>query len=151
DLVWKDDPALRPHELPEHYINLESFPGLTLNDRDRQRYFRAHPEIPLNAGRAPWRIAELDQRLATLATTLRRAALRPEEREAHTRLWLQTAGILAHYVADLGVPLHTTHNYDGQRTGQPGLHGFFEGTLVDALMPELAGDTWQRALAGLSR
>jgi hypothetical protein len=33
-----------------------------------------------------------------------------------------TAGHLAHYAADATMPLHTTENYDGQRTGQRGIH-----------------------------
>ena len=33
---------------------------------------------------------------------------------------------LAHYVADLNVPLHTTSNYNGQKTGQIGIHSLWE-------------------------
>ena len=36
------------------------------------------------------------------------------------------AADLGHYVADLHVPLHTTINYDGQLTGQKGLHHMWE-------------------------
>ena len=36
------------------------------------------------------------------------------------------AADLGHYVADLHVPLHTTMNYDGQLTGQKGLHSLWE-------------------------
>lgn len=36
------------------------------------------------------------------------------------------AADLGHYVADLHVPLHTTINYDGQLTGQNGLHHMWE-------------------------
>jgi hypothetical protein len=39
---------------------------------------------------------------------------------------LQWAGAMAHYVGDLAQPLHVTHNYDGQLTGQKGLHAWFE-------------------------
>ena len=42
------------------------------------------------------------------------------------------AADLAHYVADAHVPLHTTLNYDGQLTGQPGLHNLWE-TMLPAL------------------
>lgn len=40
---------------------------------------------------------------------------------------------LGHYIADLHVPLHTTTNYDGQLTGQKGLHGLWE-----SYIPELS-------------
>ena len=33
---------------------------------------------------------------------------------------------LGHYLADAHVPLHTTRNYDGQLTGQTGIHAFWE-------------------------
>ena len=42
------------------------------------------------------------------------------------------AADLGHYLGDLHVPLHTTANYDGQLTGQKGLHGLWE-----SFIPEL--------------
>ena len=42
---------------------------------------------------------------------------------------------LGHYIADAHVPLHTTSNYDGQLTGQQGIHAFWESRL-----PELFAD-----------
>jgi hypothetical protein len=48
------------------------------------------------------------------------------------------AADLAHYVADAHVPLHTTLNYDGQLTGQPGLHSLWE-----SMMPELYLDQFE--------
>jgi hypothetical protein len=39
----------------------------------------------------------------------------------------------AHYAADLTQPLHTVMNYDGQFTGQKGVHARFETELVNAL------------------
>lgn len=42
---------------------------------------------------------------------------------------------LGHYVGDAHVPLHTTENYNGQLTGQRGIHGFWESRL-----PELYAD-----------
>jgi hypothetical protein len=47
-------------------------------------------------------------------------------RSGNFMLALQWAGAMAHYVGDLSQPLHVTHNYDGQLTGQPGIHGWFE-------------------------
>lgn len=52
-----------------------------------------------------------------------------------TGLLLQLSAEMGHYVADAHVPLHTTENYDGQLTGQEGIHSFWESRL-----PELFGD-----------
>ena len=41
------------------------------------------------------------------------------------------AAILAHYVADGHVPLHAVVNYDGQLTGQQGLHSRWEAELFE--------------------
>jgi hypothetical protein len=38
---------------------------------------------------------------------------------------------LGHYVGDAHVPLHTTENYNGQFTGQKGIHGFWESRLPE--------------------
>jgi hypothetical protein len=42
------------------------------------------------------------------------------------------AADLGHYIGDIHVPLHTTLNYDGQLTGQKGLHSLWE-----SIIPEL--------------
>ena len=39
---------------------------------------------------------------------------------------LKIASDLGHYIGDAHVPLHTTHNYDGQLTNQKGIHGLWE-------------------------
>jgi len=41
------------------------------------------------------------------------------------------AADLGHYIGDLHVPLHTTANYDGQLTGQKGLHSLWESFIPD--------------------
>ncbi len=38
---------------------------------------------------------------------------------------------LGHYIGDAHVPLHTTLNYNGQLTGQKGIHGFWESRLPE--------------------
>ena len=42
---------------------------------------------------------------------------------------LKLSAELGHYVADAHVPLHTTKNYNGQLTGQEGIHGLWESRL----------------------
>ena len=41
------------------------------------------------------------------------------------------AAVAAHYVQDAGQPLHATTNYDGQLTGQYGVHSRFESALFE--------------------
>jgi hypothetical protein len=41
---------------------------------------------------------------------------------------------LCHYIGDANVPLHTSSNFDGQLTGQRGLHALWESTVPDQLM-----------------
>lgn len=50
---------------------------------------------------------------------------------------LRLSSDLGHYIADANVPLHTTENYNGQLSGQYGIHGFWESRL-----PELFSDRY---------
>jgi hypothetical protein len=47
---------------------------------------------------------------------------------------LRQATDLGHYISDLHVPLHTTENYNGQLTGQDGIHGLWETQIAEAEM-----------------
>lgn len=58
-------------------------------------------------------------------------------RQRNIQQILQYAADLGHYVADAHVPLHTTANYNGQLTGQHGIHALWESRL-----PELFGDSY---------
>jgi hypothetical protein len=46
-------------------------------------------------------------------------------------LILKYSADIGHYIADAHVPLHTTENYNGQMTGQKGIHGLWETRLVE--------------------
>lgn len=52
-----------------------------------------------------------------------------------TKAILRLAADLGHYLGDISVPLHTTKNYNGQLTGQYGIHAFWESRI-----PELLAD-----------
>ena len=49
---------------------------------------------------------------------------------------LKLSADIGHYIADANVPLHTTKNYDGQLTGQEGIHGLWETRLPDLFQEE---------------
>jgi hypothetical protein len=44
---------------------------------------------------------------------------------------MRTSAEIGHYIADAHVPLHTTENYNGQLTGQDGLHAFWESRIPE--------------------
>ncbi|MCB0644432.1 MAG: hypothetical protein KDC44_22465 [Phaeodactylibacter sp.] len=55
--------------------------------------------------------------------------------EGDVKKILRYSAEFGHYVGDAHVPLHTTENYNGQLTGQDGIHAFWESRL-----PELYAD-----------
>jgi hypothetical protein len=44
---------------------------------------------------------------------------------------LSNSADIGHYIGDAHVPLHTTKNYNGQLTGQHGIHAFWESRIVE--------------------
>ncbi len=59
---------------------------------------------------------------------------------------LKYSADIGHYIADGHVPLHTTENYNGQLTGQLGIHAFWESRI-----PELFADASYDFLVGKAR
>ena len=57
--------------------------------------------------------------------------------EGNTGFILKISADLGHYVADAHVPLHTTENYNGQLTGQTGIHGLWETQIPKLFMDTL--------------
>ncbi len=49
---------------------------------------------------------------------------------------LRLSAELGHYVSDAHVPLHTTSNYDGQKSNQSGIHAFWESRLPELFSTE---------------
>lgn len=47
------------------------------------------------------------------------------------------AADLGHYVADGHMPLHITKNYNGQNTGNTGIHSRYESTMINAHISEI--------------
>ena len=54
---------------------------------------------------------------------------------------LKISAEMGHYIADATVPLHTTENYNGQLTGQKGIHAFWE-TQIPELLLESKFNLW---------
>ncbi len=70
-------------------------------------------------GIAPWRIKEYYHRLIE------------NFKAGHWEEANLTAAALAHYISDIHMPLHVVANYDGQLTGNDGVHGQWETQMVD--------------------
>jgi hypothetical protein len=65
--------------------------------------------------------------------------------EAQVNDALVAAGLLSHFVADLGQPFHATRNYDGFETGQGGIHSYYETQVVGDLDLGLIGRVYDLA------
>ena len=88
------------------------------------------PRIEQN-GTLPWRAEEM-------YGSLRRAFEAYGRRGAFGRFdILHYAAWLAHYVSDAHVPFHAVVNYDGQLSGQHGIHTRFESFLFERYRDEL--------------
>jgi hypothetical protein len=74
-------------------------------------------------GVLPWNLQQFQRRLTE--------AFRAKD----ARNILRLSAEMGHYLGDAHVPLHTTSNYNGQKTGQHGIHGFWESRI-----PELFAD-----------
>ena len=75
----------------------------------------------LRHGIVPWHVAAMKNQLT--------AAFQARDADRILRL----SADMGHYVADACVPLHTTRNYNGQLTGQRGIHGLWESRLPELL------------------
>lgn len=82
-------------------------------------------------GMLPWREAEM-------FGSLRRAfeGFAREGRYSPTDLVL-FAPVAGHYIQDANQPLHASNNYDGQLTGNTGVHARFETDLVERYLSRL--------------
>lgn len=114
-----DDPA----ESPRHFVDVESYEEAGFPLRGR-----AWSESEVARAVGPGRLRGMGTGLFALLETLERFREAYDSRD-ETEAVLRAAD-LAHYVGDLHNPLHTTSNFDGQRTGQRGIHRRFEADLV---------------------
>lgn len=83
-------------------------------------------------GTLPWRV---EAYTARLRDALERSTPRGDLGRFDVVLF---AAWLAHYVSDAYVPLDAVVNYDGQLTGQRGVHGRFESVLFERYRDRLA-------------
>src|SRR5690606_11513432 len=109
-------------EAPRHYIDIDHYGDSALYKMPR--YWKdavaRYSEDTLKAyGIVPWHIN-------TMYYRLKDAFMLKDPSQI-----LRNSAELGHYIADAHVPLHTTENYNGQLTGQDGIHGFWESRLPE--------------------
>ncbi|HEU0107374.1 MAG TPA: alkaline phosphatase family protein [Vicinamibacteria bacterium] len=107
---------------PDHFLDMDAFGGAypfaAISRVESENVARLGKDITAK-GRLPWKIDEVYRGLVQAF------------RDRDLPRALERAGTLCHLVADAHVPLHATDNYDGQLTGQRGLHARWESDLVE--------------------
>jgi len=119
---WDDD--------PNHFVNFgapELGPAPFTNmPRDYTAALQKFGPVTLDRlGRLPWREAEMFGDLQRAFATLGDANPFAVERI------VVFAAAAAHYIQDATQPLHASNNYNGQLSGQLGVHSRFEAELIE--------------------
>ncbi len=133
-----DRRRIDPTEAEQHFIDIDRYGKYPFPELPR-RFEDAVKKYTLDTVRAngvvPWRIAAFTDSLTQ--------AFRIKNLDKI----LFFAANVGHYVADAHVPLHATENYDGQLTGQKGLHARWESEIPERYMRhfETQNETTPRA------
>lgn len=109
-------------EAPRHYIDLDIYGDSALHilpHRWDSAVAVFTKDTLMAYGIVPWHIIRMKWQLTNAF-----------ERRDLVSILKYSADI-GHYIADAHVPLHTTENYNGQLTGQYGIHGFWESRLPE--------------------
>jgi hypothetical protein len=117
-----------PGEEFRHYIDIDHYPEFLAGTLPHDRAVleaRYGAQTVLEVGIVPWAVAEV---VATLAQRFQAAQ------------WdaaALTIADLCHYVGDATQPLHCTQNYNGQLTGNSGIHARYESTMMSGHIGDL--------------
>lgn len=115
-------------EAEKHFIDADVFGDSAIYQLPRywEQAIAIYGEDSLRSiGIGPWNVHSVQMQLT-------QAFIRKDSKSI-----LRLAADLGHYIGDINVPLHTTENYNGQLTGQYGIHGFWESRI-----PELMSDEY---------
>lgn len=118
-----------PNEAPKHFIDIDNYPSFVNNGRIIQDYDSIVAvfgnTFVIDQGILPWAIiTAYDSVKANF------------QRNDYHRAMLFAAD-LGHYVADSHMPLHITKNYNGQLTGQTGVHSRYETNLISTYQNQI--------------
>lgn len=115
-----------PTEGPKHYIDVDNYSEFLTTGRIPQTFDSAvnihGSTFVFKNGILPW---------ATMASfdSLRNCLQRGDFENAQI-----FAADLGHYVADGHMPMHVTANYDGQLTGNRGIHSRYESKMINTFI-----------------
>ena len=110
------------NEASRHYIDLDRYQIADIRYTSWAEIIKnMHQDSLVKHGIVPWHIPILYQELKYAFVRL------------DTIKIIKLSAEMGHYIGDLHVPLHTTSNYDGQKTGQTGLHAFWESRIPELL------------------
>lgn len=115
-------------EAPRHFIDIDYYGDKALWEMPRYWHQAVElytEEVLLQHGIVPWHIYRMKHTLTEAF------------RQKDVARILRLSADMGHYIADANVPLHTSENYNGQLTGQEGIHGLWESRL-----PELFLDSY---------
>ncbi len=112
-----------PTEGPKHYIDIDNYPEFITNGYISQNFdslVLLHGNtFVMDQGILPWAIMKTFDSLQTAF----------QNNQFNKAMLL--AADLGHYIGDMHMPLHITRNYNGQYTGQSGVHSRFESTMIN--------------------
>ena len=112
-------------EPPRHFLDMDAYgpPPFTALPHDYDAAVaKFGKDVVLKNGVLPWRTHEIADRL--------RDAFTQTTPFARDDIKLFSA-VITHYIADAFQPFHAALNYDGQLTGQQGVHSRFEAELFE--------------------
>jgi hypothetical protein len=112
-------------EPPRHFLDMDAYgpyPFAALPHDYTDAVARYGADFVTKNGVLPWRTQEIADRLAD--------AFKQATPFARDDIKLFSA-VVGHYIGDASQPLHATSNYDGQLTGQQGIHARFETELFE--------------------
>lgn len=117
-----------------HFINIDSYSEFH-NDgtfpRDLNVLYQKYGTSLVNSrGTSPWSIANYRAQITS--------AMASATTGAQWQALAVTMGQMAHYIEDIHQPLHCTQNYDGQFTGNSGVHARYEGEMINRHFDGLA-------------
>jgi hypothetical protein len=115
---WKSNDS---NEGYRHFIDADLYDEYPFDNIPRNidsLYSKYGNEYVSQSGIAPWNIEDYCNRLTELF------------RSGEWEKSIDTMAALSHYVADIHMPLHTCANYNGQLTGNKGIHFRWETPMI---------------------
>ncbi len=111
-----------PDESPRHYIDIDNYPDFNQNG-----YISQYFDTVVQQHGLAWVI---DQGILPWATLTTYDSLKAAFQRGDWNKSALFAADLGHYIGDGHMPLHITRNYNGQYSGQTGIHSRYESKMI---------------------